>query len=104
MLQCEYCTVVVRYSVVSAAVLCCRSTLVPVGEDQVQHLELAQDLARIFNLQYGELFPEPRALLSMYTHTHTHTHTHSHIHTSRVGYRKTGTILELVPKFTHFNS
>ncbi|MEQ2194078.1 hypothetical protein XENOCAPTIV_022775 [Xenoophorus captivus] len=41
-----------------------RSTHVPVGEDQVQHLELAQDLARIFNNSYGELFPEPRALLS----------------------------------------
>lgn len=41
-----------------------RSTHVPVGEDQVQHLELAQDLARIFNNRYGELFPEPRALLS----------------------------------------
>lgn len=41
-----------------------RSTYVPVGEDQVQHLELAQDLARIFNNNYGELFPEPRALLS----------------------------------------
>lgn len=48
-----------------------RSTHVPVGEDQVQHLELAQDLARIFNGRYGELFPEPRALLSK-KHTHTH--------------------------------
>lgn len=46
--------------------LLCRSTHVPVGEDQIQHLELAQDLARIFNNQYGELFPEPRALLSMF--------------------------------------
>lgn len=42
----------------------CRSTHVPVGEDQIQHLELAQDLARIFNNKYGEFFPEPRALLS----------------------------------------
>lgn len=41
-----------------------RSTHVPVGEDQVQHLELTQDLARIFNHRYGELFPEPRTLLS----------------------------------------
>lgn len=46
--------------------LLCRSTHVPVGEDQIQHLELAQDLARIFNNQYGEFFPEPRALLSMF--------------------------------------
>ena len=41
-----------------------RSTHVPVGEDQVQHLELAQDVARIFNNRYGDLFPEPRPLLS----------------------------------------
>lgn len=46
-----------------------RATRVPVGEDQVQHLELAQDLARIFNGRYGEMFPEPRALLSK-KHTH----------------------------------
>lgn len=61
-----------------------RSTHVPVGEDQVQHLELAQDLARIFNNRYGDLFPEPRALLSKITHTHTHTFTGmtAHIHTS----------------------
>lgn len=41
-----------------------RSTHVPVGDDQVQHMELTQDLARIFNGRFGELFPEPRALLS----------------------------------------
>uniref|UniRef100_H3DDZ3 Tryptophan--tRNA ligase, mitochondrial n=1 Tax=Tetraodon nigroviridis TaxID=99883 RepID=H3DDZ3_TETNG len=54
------------YPVLQAAdILLYKSTHVPVGEDQVQHLELAQDLARIFNGRYGELFPEPRALLSM---------------------------------------
>uniref|UniRef100_UPI003AAAF6DA tryptophan--tRNA ligase, mitochondrial isoform X1 n=1 Tax=Centroberyx gerrardi TaxID=166262 RepID=UPI003AAAF6DA len=53
------------YPVLQAAdILLYKSTHVPVGEDQVQHLELAQDLARIFNHRYGELFPEPRALLS----------------------------------------
>ncbi|XP_030642994.1 tryptophan--tRNA ligase, mitochondrial [Chanos chanos] len=53
------------YPVLQAAdILLYKSTHVPVGEDQVQHLELAQDLARIFNNQYGEFFPEPRALLS----------------------------------------
>uniref|UniRef100_A0A3Q4GY43 Tryptophan--tRNA ligase, mitochondrial n=1 Tax=Neolamprologus brichardi TaxID=32507 RepID=A0A3Q4GY43_NEOBR len=53
------------YPVLQAAdILLYRSTHVPVGEDQVQHLELAQDLARIFNNRYGELFPEPCALLS----------------------------------------
>ncbi|XP_016111586.1 tryptophan--tRNA ligase, mitochondrial [Sinocyclocheilus grahami] len=53
------------YPVLQAAdILLYKSTHVPVGEDQIQHLELAQDLARIFNSQYGEFFPEPRALLS----------------------------------------
>ncbi|XP_007255668.3 tryptophan--tRNA ligase, mitochondrial [Astyanax mexicanus] len=53
------------YPVLQAAdILLYKATHVPVGEDQVQHLELAQDLARIFNNKYGELFPEPRALLS----------------------------------------
>lgn len=50
----------------SCCVLCSslRSTHIPVGEDQIQHLELAQDLARIFNGRYGDLFPVPAALLS----------------------------------------
>ncbi|KAG7463543.1 hypothetical protein MATL_G00177740 [Megalops atlanticus] len=53
------------YPVLQAAdILLYRSTHVPVGEDQVQHLELAQDVARIFNNRYRDLFPEPRALLS----------------------------------------
>ncbi|XP_054643688.1 tryptophan--tRNA ligase, mitochondrial [Dunckerocampus dactyliophorus] len=53
------------YPVLQAAdILLYRSTHVPVGEDQTQHLELAQDLARIFNNRYGKLFPEPCALLS----------------------------------------
>ncbi|XP_017560078.1 tryptophan--tRNA ligase, mitochondrial isoform X1 [Pygocentrus nattereri] len=53
------------YPVLQAAdILLYKSTHVPVGEDQIQHLELAQDLARIFNNKYGEFFPEPCALLS----------------------------------------
>ncbi|KAF6726805.1 Tryptophan--tRNA ligase, mitochondrial [Oryzias melastigma] len=53
------------YPILQAAdILLYQSTHVPVGEDQVQHLELAQDLARIFNNRYGDLFPEPRTLLS----------------------------------------
>lgn len=58
-----------------------RSTHVPVGEDQVQHLELAQDLARIFNNHYGDLFPEPGALLSKNMLLHTFTGMVAHIHT-----------------------
>lgn len=73
--------------VVSDGSSCCvtgsslRSTHVPVGEDQVQHLELAQDLARIFNHRYGNLFPEPGALLSKDTLVHTSVGMAAHIHT-----------------------
>uniref|UniRef100_F1M8H2 tryptophan--tRNA ligase n=1 Tax=Rattus norvegicus TaxID=10116 RepID=F1M8H2_RAT len=53
------------YPVLQAAdILCYKSTHVPVGEDQVQHMELVQDLARSFNQKYGELFPLPRSILT----------------------------------------
>ena len=38
--------------------------LVPVGEDQVPHLELTREIARRFNSLYGRTFPEPRPILS----------------------------------------
>jgi tryptophanyl-tRNA synthetase len=34
---------------------------VPVGEDQIQHLELARTIARKFNRSFGKTFPEPKA-------------------------------------------
>ncbi|MDR1776698.1 MAG: tryptophan--tRNA ligase [Desulfovibrio sp.] len=37
---------------------------VPVGEDQLPHLELTREIARRFNSFYGEVFPEPQALLT----------------------------------------
>lgn len=37
---------------------------VPVGEDQLPHLELTREIARRFNYLYGDLFPEPKALLT----------------------------------------
>ena len=37
---------------------------VPVGEDQVQHLELTRDIARRFNNRFGETFPEVQPLLT----------------------------------------
>jgi tryptophanyl-tRNA synthetase len=53
------------YPILMAAdVLLYKTTLVPVGEDQVQHLELARDLARRFNHRFGEVFPEPKPRLS----------------------------------------
>ncbi|CAO2599378.1 Tryptophan--tRNA ligase, mitochondrial [Lemmus lemmus] len=52
------------YPVLQAAdILCYKSTHVPVGEDQVQHMELVQDLARSFNQKYGEFFPLPKSIL-----------------------------------------
>lgn len=41
-----------------------RAQGVPVGEDQVQHLELARETLRRFNFVYGDTFPEPEAILS----------------------------------------
>lgn len=37
---------------------------VPVGEDQVQHIELTRSIARMFNKKFGKTFKEPRALLT----------------------------------------
>lgn len=38
---------------------------VPVGKDQIQHLEMARDMARAFNKTYGkEVFPEPVAIVT----------------------------------------
>ena len=50
----------------SADVLLYRATLVPVGEDQLQHLELMREIARRWNSRFGGdfTFPEPQALLS----------------------------------------
>jgi tryptophanyl-tRNA synthetase len=44
-------------------ILIYKATVVPVGEDQVQHLELTREVARRFNARFGGTFPEPRALL-----------------------------------------
>ncbi|XP_034952956.1 tryptophan--tRNA ligase, mitochondrial [Zootoca vivipara] len=53
------------YPVLQAAdILLYKSTHVPVGEDQVLHLELTQDTARRFNKKYGEFFPVPTAILT----------------------------------------
>jgi len=41
-----------------------KGELVPVGEDQVAHLELSREVVRRFNRLYGEVLVEPRALLS----------------------------------------
>jgi tryptophanyl-tRNA synthetase len=50
------------YPVLMAAdILAYDSDVVPVGEDQVQHIEVCRDLARSFNHQYGDVFVLPKA-------------------------------------------
>jgi tryptophanyl-tRNA synthetase len=48
----------------TADIILYKATLVPVGADQLQHLELAREIVRRFNNRWGEYFPEPQALLS----------------------------------------
>jgi len=48
----------------AADILAYRAQAVPVGDDQVPHLELCREIARRFNHLFGEIFPEPQALLT----------------------------------------
>ncbi len=53
------------YPVLQAAdILIYKAGYVPVGEDQVQHVELSREVARKFNSRFGALFPEPEVILS----------------------------------------
>jgi len=53
------------YPVLQAAdILAYKADLVPVGEDQSQHLELTREIARRFNSRFGETFPEPKTRLT----------------------------------------
>lgn len=50
------------YPVLQAAdIMLHRATLVPVGKDQEQHLEMSRNYANRFNHRYGDVFPEPQA-------------------------------------------
>lgn len=54
-----------NYPVLMAAdVLLYKGEVVPVGEDQVQHLELSRVIARKFNNAFGKTFPEPKPILN----------------------------------------
>lgn len=44
----------------AADILLYKSNLVPVGEDQIPHVELCREIARRFNHLYGTVFPEPK--------------------------------------------
>jgi tryptophanyl-tRNA synthetase len=48
----------------AADILLYKTDLVPVGKDQVQHVELAREIARRFNKMFGKVFKEPKVLLS----------------------------------------
>ncbi|MFP4128978.1 MAG: tryptophan--tRNA ligase [Desulfonatronovibrio sp.] len=53
------------YPVLQAAdILMYRPDFVPVGQDQLPHLELTREIARRFNYLYGDFFPEPQAKLT----------------------------------------
>jgi tryptophanyl-tRNA synthetase len=45
----------------TADIIIHRASLVPVGKDQEQHLEMARNFVNRFNHRYGEVFPEPMA-------------------------------------------
>jgi tryptophanyl-tRNA synthetase len=55
----------VGYPVLQAAdIMLPRADLVPVGRDNVPHVEITREIARRFNNMYGEVFPEPDVLIS----------------------------------------
>lgn len=55
------------YPVLQAAdILLYKGDAVPVGEDQVPHIEISREIARRFNNQYGNVFPEPEPMLTKF--------------------------------------
>lgn len=55
------------YPVLQAAdILLYRGDLVPVGEDQLSHVEITREIARRFNATWGEVFPEPEPKLTLF--------------------------------------
>ena len=54
-----------NYPILMAAdILLYKADLVPVGKDQVQHIELTREIARRFNKMFGKTLKEPKSLLS----------------------------------------
>jgi len=50
----------------TADIILYKAEVVPVGEDQLPHIELAREIVRRFNLQFGETFPEPKGVLTSF--------------------------------------
>lgn len=58
------------YPVLMAAdILIYNANSVPVGKDQIQHVEIAREVARAYNKTYGKLFPEPKEMINKDTQT-----------------------------------
>ncbi len=56
---------ILNYPILMAAdILLYKAKEIPVGEDQLQHLELARTIAKKFNRLFGATFPEPKAMIS----------------------------------------
>jgi len=47
-------------------IICVKGDLVPVGQDQLPHLELSREIVRRFNRLYGDVFPEPQPKLTQF--------------------------------------
>lgn len=51
------------YPVLQAAdILAYKANVIPVGKDQLPHIELAREIARRFNTRFGKIFPEPKGI------------------------------------------
>lgn len=56
------------YPVLQAAdILMYKGNLVPVGEDQLPHVEISREIARRFNAEYGSVFPEPEGKVTTFS-------------------------------------
>lgn len=51
----------------TADILLYKGNAVPVGDDQVPHIEISREIARKFNNHFGDVFPEPEALLTKFS-------------------------------------
>ncbi|MBW6515285.1 MAG: tryptophan--tRNA ligase [Candidatus Cloacimonetes bacterium] len=50
-------------ALMTADIIIYKAEVVPVGDDQVPHLELAREIVRRFNSTFGHIFPEPQAIV-----------------------------------------
>jgi tryptophanyl-tRNA synthetase len=53
------------YPILQAAdILCVKANLVPIGKDNLSHIEITREIAQKFNNKYGEIFPIPEPIIS----------------------------------------